>query len=113
MSVVQPVARPAVQLSSSNEADHRRQIAQGVNRMSQGQINCTLFVTLNPGASSTPVVDSRISLQTAVLLMPQTAAAATELASGNLSIVCTSGSAAIIHTNSTKTDRTFTAALLG
>lgn len=85
MSVVQPPGHPGVPiLSASNidparASDNRRQIAQAVNRLNQGQMNCILFVTLTPNATSTTVVDSRISPQTFAGLMPQTAHAAAEL----------------------------------
>jgi len=71
--------RPGVQENSPNEEIHRRQIAEEVNRINQGQFNATLFVTLDPGATSTVVTDSRISSQTCAPLVPQTANAAAAL----------------------------------
>lgn len=111
MSVVQPPGHPAVQLSFPNEKDHRRQIAQGVNRVLQGTMNCTLFVTLDPNASSTTVTDSRISPQKALIFHPQTADAAAALATTYA--VCGSGSAVIYHANNSQTDRLFTLGLIG
>jgi hypothetical protein len=98
-----------VQVSSPNEADHRRQLAQGINRANRGQINATLFVTLDPGATQTPVVDSRISIQTCAILSPQTESAAL----ATTWVVCTSGSMVIQHAASAATDRTFVMAMIG
>ena len=77
----------------------------------RGHINATLFVTLDPNANSTPVVDSRISVQTCVSLHPQTANAAAALAT--TWIVCTSGSATIYHAAVSTTDRTYTMGIVG
>lgn len=111
MSVKQPPGRPGVQLAYANEKDHRRQLAEGVNRANQGHINCTLYVTLDPNADSTPVVDARISLQTHAGLQPQTAHAAAALASTY--VVCSNGSLTVFHTNNAETDRTYTMVLVG
>lgn len=113
MTVAQPVGRPGVQLSNGDETDHRRQLAQAVNRINQGHLNCTLFVTLDPGVTETPVVDSRISPQTSFIFHPTTANAAADVASGQLYAVCTNGSAVIHHANNADTDRTFTIGMLG
>ena len=113
MSVVQPPGRPGVQVSSPSEnaAIHLRQVSEAVNRLNQGKMNATLYVTLDPGATNTPVVDARISKQTCVHLQPQTPNAAAAL--GTTYVLCTNGSATIYHANTTQTDRTFTASLVG
>lgn len=111
MSVILPTGRPGVQVNLSDEADHRREIAQAVNRLNQGHMNVTLFVTLDPNVGQTVVVDSRISPQTGVVLQPTTANAAAALATTYA--VCTAGSARISHANNTQTDRVFTAVMIG
>lgn len=111
MSVAQPPGRPGVQLSYPKEADHRRQLAQAINRLNEGHSSTTLFVTLDPNVVQTSVVDSRISPQTAALLQPQTAHAAAALPT--TWIVCTDGSLEINHANSAQTDRTYTISLSG
>lgn len=111
MSVVQPPGRPGVQLSYSNEKDHRRQLGEAINRANQGHVNVCLFVTLDPDVAQTSVVDSRISLQTHAGLQPQTANAAAALAT--TWIVCTNGSLVINHVNNGQTDRTFTLSMIG
>jgi hypothetical protein len=109
VSVVQPPGRPHVQETYSNEKDHRRQLAQGVNRALQGHINATLFVTLDPNMGSTTVIDARISPQTHAGLQPQTA----DAAAASTYIKCTNGSLTIFHANNGQTDRTFTLSLIG
>lgn len=111
MSVVQPVGRPSVLISIPDADEHRRQIAAAVNRVMVGHTNTTLFVTLDPNVATTAVVDTRISTQTCAYLQPQTAHAATALATTY--IVCTNGSLTINHANNAQTDRTFTMGLVG
>lgn len=117
MSVVQPPARPAVQVSfgvntdPAANAEHRRQIAQAVNRLNQGHLNCVLFLTLDSNATSTTITDARISKQTCIAFQPQTANAAAAVATTYA--VCTNGSAVVYHASSAETDRTFSIAMVG
>jgi hypothetical protein len=111
MSTVQPAGRPGVPTTSSDQVIHRRLIAEGVNRLNQGHMNASLYVTLDPGETETVVVDSRISRQTALIFHPQTADAAAAL--GTTYAVCTNGSATIYHTSNAQTDRKFTLGLIG
>lgn len=111
MSLSLPAGRPAVQLSNPDAADHRRQIAQAVNRINQGHFNCTLFVTLVANAATTTVTDSRISAQTCASFQPQTAHAAAEVPT--LYAVCGQGSMTINHSNNSQTDRNFTVGIIG
>lgn len=91
----------------------RRQLAQILGNVSKGAIDCTVSLTLAISSATTTFVDPRISLSTAVLWMPATAAAGTEAASGNMYAVPTKGRVVIHHTNSATTGRTFTLALIG
>ncbi|MGB8840087.1 MAG: hypothetical protein WCC64_03350 [Aliidongia sp.] len=119
MSVVQPPSRPNVQLSNGaptdlvKAAEHRRQLAEGVNRVNQGHLNACLFVTLAANEPTTTVVDSRISKQTCASFMPQTADAAAEIAGGAMYVACTNGLLTISHANNAKADRTFTMSMIG
>lgn len=106
-------ARRAVQDDMPDERQHRRELARAVQTLMRGQSNATLRVTLAANAASSVVTDPRISMQTAFMLVPMTADAAAELASGAVYIVPTSRSATIFHRNSTQTERTFIAALIG
>jgi hypothetical protein len=74
-------------------------------------MNCVLFVTLDPDVASTKVVDSRISLQTCAVFMPQTENAAADLPT--LWVTCTDGSLVINHLNSSAVDRIYSMALIG
>jgi hypothetical protein len=113
MSFTRNTGRPGVQVAYPNAADHRRQIAQGVNRALRGHINCTGTLTLTANAASTTVEDSEISPQTCLSFMPQTAHAAAELGNGTMYATCTNGSATITHANNAQTDRTFTMSMIG
>lgn len=113
MSTVQPPGRPSVQLDSPDETQHRQQMARAINRINSGHLNCTLYVTLEPGAAQTTVTDSRISQQTAFIFHPTTPDAAADAAGGKLYAVCTNGSATIHHAVSAQTDRTFTLGMVG
>lgn len=111
MSVVRTIGRPGVQISLSNEADHRRQLALAVNRINQGHINSTLLVTLDPNVATTEVVDTRISVQTCVTMHPTTANAAAAIPTTY--IVCSNGTMTFNHVNNAQTDRTFTVGMVG
>lgn len=111
MSIVQPSGRPAVQIDLANADEHRRQMARAINRISQGHINSTLFVTLTPNATQTVVTDSRIAPQTCVTMQPQTADAAAALA--GLYIVCGQGGLTIYHASNAATDQLFTMGMVG
>lgn len=111
MSFAPVVGHAQVQVTSPNEMEHRRQMAQAINRAYQGHINCNLYVTLAPDAATTSVIDSRISFQTCALFMPRTANAAADLPT--LWVECTDGALLIHHLNSGIVDRSYVMALLG
>jgi hypothetical protein len=113
MALTQFPGRPSVQTSAANEAAHREQIARSLNSAMRGYINCTLLLTLDPGVASTQIIDSRISFQTFVGMMPTTPNAAAEVASGNLYVVTEAGLATVFHTNNAQTDRIFTITVVG
>lgn len=113
MATTQFNARPSVQEFMPDEAQHRREIARSVHKIGKGALDCTLSVTLDANAASTTVIDSRISLQSAILMMPATAHAAAEIAGGAMFFTPTKGQVVINHANNAETDRTFTMAILG
>lgn len=106
-------ARPRAQEDMPDERQHRREIARQLNGARGGQLDCTLSVTLDPNEDTTTVIDSRISLSTAPLLVPVTASAAAEIAAGGLYVTPTSGQCVITHANSVVADRTYQLALIG
>jgi hypothetical protein len=113
MSQVYYPARPRAQESMPDSVQHRRQLAQQLNGVAKGHVDCTLAVTLDPSVATTTITDARISIMTAVLLSPMTAHAAAEIAARGLYIVPAAGAAVVHHANNAQTDRTYQCALIG
>src|SRR5262249_25520693 len=91
-----------------------RQVAAVVNRLSQGKLNCSGFVTLAFGAASTAVSDPRATAASIVLLMPTTANAAAEMGNGTLYVAARAkGTFTLAHANNAQADRTFGYAVIG
>lgn len=105
------IGGPGVQIDMQDDRQHRRQIAQTMNQMQNGRLNCGGVLTLNANAATTTITDARISLQSAILLAPVTAHAAAELPT--LFTTCANGVATVNHTNNAQTDRVFQAAIVG
>ena len=119
MSTLVP-AVPPVSETGTNEKEHRREIAKLLNTVLRGKLNATLSgVTLTANAASTTLTDSRIGFYSWIWLMPTTAHAAAELASGNLyfdtfkSGAGKPGSCIIHHSNNAESDRTYVALIIG
>jgi hypothetical protein len=106
-----PRVRPQEWLPDGDQ--HRRQLAQVLGNVSKGAIDCTLSLTLQPNSATTTFIDPRISLSTAVVMVPTTATAATEAGAGALYAVPEKGQVVIHHANSAVATRTFTLALIG
>jgi hypothetical protein len=111
MATVAVQGRPAPQLDLTDERAHRRDIARVLKQVQTGQMNSNVIVTLDPSVATTTLIDARISIQTAVLLSPQTADAAAELPT--LWIVPSNGQAVFHHTISAVADRKYIVALIG
>lgn len=111
VTVVQPVGRPSVPIDNPNEKIHRRNLATVLQGAMQGHINCTLTVTLTAGATTSTVVDSRISIQSACHLAPTTVHAAADF--GSIYCFPANGQVVINHTSNAYTDRTFIMSILG
>lgn len=89
-------------------------IARVLNLVLAGKLNSTGTVTLTASATSTVLTDSRIGPNSAVKLVPQTAAAALAiLTSPGLYIVPTRGSATINHPSNASTTQTFAFCVTG
>lgn len=81
---------------------------QAVNQLILGNASNTGSVTLTESAASTSVSNNRVGADAVILLMPKTANAASELASGNCYVSSvTKGSFTITHQNNAQTDRDF------
>jgi hypothetical protein len=109
-------AFPGLPAYLADHAEFLRQIARVTNNLLLGKLNVGGIVSLQANAASTILTDARIGSQSAVLLVPTTASAAAELATGALYVPETgriNGSAVIAHANNALADRTFRYAILG
>lgn len=91
-----------------DEAAHRRELAVTIGQMLRGRLNNTGDVTLTLSATTTVVTDERVALESAVLMMPKDANAATE----NWFAATANGSFTITHANNALT-RSFRYAIIG
>lgn len=89
-----------------------RAIALAVRQLANGKINSTGTVTLTAAATTTQVPDERAGGDSVILLMPQTANAATAISTTYVS-ARTKQSFTLTHTNNAQTDRTFGYVVLG
>ena len=99
-----------------DEKEHRRKLARAVNQTLGGKMNASLNATLNASASSTTLIDARISYFSTIVPMPMTANAAAEIGNGTMYIpqaTMQSGQAVIQHASNTQTDRTFRFLIIG
>jgi hypothetical protein len=114
MTVAYPIlGRRTVLEYMPDETAHRRDMARAVNELMAGHNNASLDVTLDPGAAFTTITDPRISIATAVVMVPATLSAAAAVAAGTLYVTPTKGVATIHHANTVVADRTFKVVLLG
>lgn len=95
-----------------DEKLHRRLIAELVNRLLGGKMNCTLEVTLTHSATTTTITDSRIGGSSHFSFCPLTANAVTSLGSLYVSARA-KGSAILTHASSANTDQTFSIGIFG
>lgn len=96
-----------------NDREHRRQLADGVNRALQGKLGCLIDITLTANATSTTINDFRLSAQSVILLMPTSANAATAYVAGIWVSDQGNGTAKLNHASSAATDQSFRSAILG
>lgn len=86
----------------------------GVNDIQRGKLNAIADVTLNVAATTTVVIDARISYNSALLFMPTTADAAAMLVALYVPpSEMMSGQATIHHANTINADCTYRVAILG
>lgn len=90
-------------MRSAEERDHRRLITQTVAE------RCGLL-TLTANSPSTVLADARLRFDSTLILVPTSANAAAELASGTLwipEVGRVNGLATIVHANNVQADRTY------
>ena len=113
-TVVGYPAVPLWQLSSPETWINR--IGDVARTLLQGRQNITLMVTLaSSGATTTTITDPRISINSGILLVPQTANAAAIYtnAAGIYVSAQNSGTATLTHASNSTTDATFLVIFLG
>lgn len=119
MTVGTTQGMPAVPVMMRDEVEHRRQIAQAINRHNIGLINCHQDVTLVANSSTTTIYDHRIGFNTAIIpAMAMTSDAAADIGTIWVDTVAsgagaTTATAVIHHRNNAATDRTIRFVLLG
>lgn len=91
-----------------------RRIVQSVRELYEGRSNAIGRVTLAASATTTAVTAVNCGLGSVVLLFPETADAAAEVAAGGLYVSAVgAGSFTLTHANDASTDRTFAWVALG
>ena len=109
-------AFPTAPLEWADEAEHRRKLAEAINRLYDGKINARGTVTLTASQATTTLTDRRIGAETIVVLVPTTANASAEYGNGTIYQTfpnVTKGQAVLNHANNAQTDRKYGFALLG
>lgn len=87
-------------------------IRTALNNILLGKLNCTGTVTLNAGATSTTLTDTRIGGSSVILFCPKTANAAT--ATANLRVTAKGdGTATLTHSNTADADKTYDYCIIG
>lgn len=110
---------PGIPLTGKSGAEHRRVIAQAVNRLNRGILNCHLDVTLGANTATTMITSASIGYWTAIIAaMPMTADAAADIGTIWVDTItagvgATSATAVIHHRSNSATDRTIRFVLLG
>ena len=103
-----------VQVDWRDDVEHRRQLANAINQISEGRSNAFGTVTLTANQATTTLTDERIGTDSTVSFTPTTANAAAELGAGTMYVSAkTGGSLTITHANNAQADRTFDYAIQG
>ena len=87
-----------------------------ITAMQRGRSNNTGTFTLTANVASSTLTDSRIAVDSTIVLVPTTANASAEIGNGTMFISETgrvNGSVQITHANNAQTDRTFRYAIIG
>jgi len=106
----------AVPLTGIRPEEHRRKLAIAVNSLLQGKLNAVISLTLTANAASTTITDARLTPNSFLWFMPQTANAAAEIGNGTMyvaSSTLTNRSAVVTHANNAQTDRSFRVLIIG
>lgn len=100
--------------TSPDANGHRRLLARSINSVLRGKLNAVTTVTLTANTTTTTLTDERINPQSFIGLMPQTANAASALATTYfLAANILNGSVVITHANNAQVDKTFVVLIIG
>lgn len=102
---------PRLPPSLRKDEQNLRLIAQAVNSVVDGKMNCTGEVTLTASTTTTAVTNNLCNANSVILLQPITANAAAAI--GTTYIVAATGSFTVTHANNAQTDRNFKYVLIG
>lgn len=100
-----------VPVAFHDEKTHRRILAEASNRHNNAKFNCAVPLTLNANATTTTLMDSRITANSVLSFMPQTSDAAAAIT--GLYVTAQNGSATINHASTSATDKTFNVGIFG
>lgn len=103
---------PIVPVRNPNEEEHRRQLAEGVNRALQGLLNNLGETSLKKNAVSSTVSDHRVGPESLIVPMATTLNAATALDTWWISTQ-TDGSFVMSHVSTSTSDATIRYAIFG
>jgi hypothetical protein len=103
---------PVVPVVNPNEAEHRRQLAEGVNRALIGLLNNINTASLKKGVVSTTISDQRAGPDSLILPMPTSVDGATALTLWRVSTQ-TDGSFVMTHVSTSTSDATIKYAIFG
>lgn len=95
-----------------DEKRHRRNIAAWAQWVNQGHLANTGVVTLGTGTAATVVTDSRIGINSVVILQPSTSEGLSAAPTVYVSTV-SAGGFTIVHSSTVTTGKSFRFALLG
>lgn len=90
-------------------------IANKLNSVLQGKLNAVTQITLSPSATTTTVIDARLSAFSGIFLQPLTANAMTAMLTSPGVLVTSqqSGSLVLTHASDTNSDKTFNMLIIG
>lgn len=107
---------PSVPVTGVSWREWLTRVATTLNEVLRGRLNATGTLTLTANAASSTLTDDRISINSAIILVPATANAAAELGNGTLFISETNrvnGSIILTHANNAQADRTYRFVIIG
>jgi len=98
---------------TGSPSEHIRKVANSVNQILRGMTNNHFTITLEPDETATDIPYEACRPGVSPLLTPQSASAATSMASGLIYVEPQTGNCRINHDASPATDRKFSLVLIG